>query len=97
MKNDRTFSPCSPESIYNNGFTIEITRRTYIYFSWLLRKQAAYKHATRGPTALSPFEGLGNEDKVPFPKGTPAAAGRFESGLHVRASVVISTEPQQLL
>ena len=25
------------------------------YFTWPLRKQAAYKQATRGPTALSPF------------------------------------------
>ena len=27
------------------------------YFTWPLRKQAAYKHAPRGPTALSPFRG----------------------------------------
>ena len=28
-----------------------------VYFTWSLRKQAAYKQATRGPTALSPFRG----------------------------------------
>ena len=37
-------------------------------FTWPLRKQAAYKQTTREPTALSPFEGLGNEDKVPCPR-----------------------------
>ena len=29
----------------------------WIYFTWPLRKQAAYKQATRGSTALSPFRG----------------------------------------
>ena len=28
-----------------------------LYFTWSLRKQAAYKQATRGPMALSPFQG----------------------------------------
>ena len=28
-----------------------------IYFTWPLRKQAAYKQVTRGPTALSHFRG----------------------------------------
>ena len=28
---------------------------SWIYFTWPLRKQAAHKQATRGPTALSPF------------------------------------------
>ena len=32
---------------------------SWIYFPWPLRKQAAYKQATRGPTALSPFRGTG--------------------------------------
>ena len=27
------------------------------YFTWPLRKQAAYEQATRGPTAISPFQG----------------------------------------
>ena len=27
------------------------------YFTWPLRKQAAYRQATRGPPALSPFRG----------------------------------------
>ena len=30
---------------------------SWINFTWPLRKQAAYKQATRGPTALSPFRG----------------------------------------
>ena len=30
---------------------------SWIYFTWPLRKQAAYKQATRGPTAVSPFQG----------------------------------------
>ena len=29
----------------------------WIYFTWPLRKQAAYRQATRGPTAVSPFQG----------------------------------------
>ena len=57
MTNDRTFSP---ESIYNKGFAIEITWRTYIYFTWLLRKQAAYyKQANnKGANGFKSFRGL---------------------------------------
>ena len=43
-------------------------------FNWPLRKQAAYKQATRGPTALGLFRGtIGNEDKVIFKVPCPRA------------------------
>ena len=34
-----------------------VTNVCWIDFTWSLRQQAAYKQATRGPTALSPFRG----------------------------------------
>ena len=40
-------------SLFGNNYCKSI----WIYFTWPLRKQAAYKQATRGPTALSPFRG----------------------------------------
>ena len=40
---------------------------SWICFTWPLRKQVAYKQATRAPTALSSFRGTRHEDKVPFP------------------------------
>ena len=39
-------------------------------FTWPLRKQAAYKQATRGPMALSPFRGTRQWRKSALPKGT---------------------------
>ena len=68
------------------------------YFTWPLRKQAAYKQATRGPTLYVVLsEGLGNEDKVPCPRALLPLPADSNRGPHYLESVVLSTEPQQLL
>ena len=37
--------------------TGDLNSKVGFYFTWPLRKKAAYKKATRGPTALTPFRG----------------------------------------
>ena len=57
----------------------------WIYFTWPPRKQAAYKQATRGPTALSPFRGtiIGNEDiKVSCPRALLTLPADSNRGPH---------------
>ena len=44
--------------MYNLVIVIVVVAGFIIYITWsLLRKQAAYKQATRGPMALSPIQG----------------------------------------
>ena len=50
----------------------------HIYFYLATKKQAAYKQAIRGPTALSPLRGT--RDKCLAQWHYTAAAGRFERG-----------------
>ena len=69
---------------------------SWIYFTWPLRKQAAYKQATGRPMALSPFWGTRqyNEEKGALPKG-PGWDSNW--GPRVWTSVVLFTWPRQLL
>ena len=41
-----------------------------VCFTWPIRKEGAYKQATRGTTALGPLRGIeeGNEDQVICPR-----------------------------
>ena len=63
------------------------------YCTWPLRKQAAYKQATRGPTVSSPFRGTSQLGLRVLPKGTYSPCQQIRTG--DRESVVVSTEPQQ--
>ena len=64
----------------------------WIYFTWQLRKQAAYKQATRGLTDLSTFRRTRQWGLSALPKGTTAAASRFEQGTsRLRIRGLIST------
>ena len=36
---------------------IALSMVSWIYFTWPPREQAVYKQASRGPMALSPFQG----------------------------------------
>ena len=60
------------------------------YFTWPLRKHAAYKQVTRGPTGLVLSEGLGNVDKVPCPVALlplPTDSNRGPHKLRVRGLI----------
>ena len=48
---------CSKLQIFDDEFPCGHFLYSWIYFTWPQRKQAAYKQATRGPMALSPFQG----------------------------------------
>ena len=48
------------------------------YFTWPLRKQAACKQATRGPTALSPFRFLKYKN---LGQGTVVFGSNFNNSL----------------
>ena len=65
---------------YIRSLYIEFPLYSSIYFTWPLRKQAAYKQATRGPTAS---EGLGNEEKVPRPRALLPLPADSNRGPHV--------------
>ena len=73
-----------------DGKTYIIMYWIWIYFTWPLRKQAACKQATRGPTALR------IKDKVSCPR---AQLPGWDSnwGPLVWKSMFLSTQPQQLL
>ena len=62
---------------FAEAHTSQIIKRTWIYLTWPLKKQAAYKQAARGTTALSPFWGTRQWRYSVLPRGTTA---RFDPG-----------------
>ena len=66
------------------------------YFTWPLRKQAAYKQATMGPTTFTAFWGTRHGDKVPCPRALLPLPRDLNLGPHNWEPMVLSTEPQQL-
>ena len=75
-----TIQQCSIEN-QEGAITVQsLNTLGFVYFTWPLRKQAAYKEATRGPVALSPFRGTRRWGYSALPNGTTAAASRFEPG-----------------
>ena len=66
-------------------------------FTWPLRKQAAYKQATREPMALSPFRGTRQwGPSVPCPMALLPWPADSNQGPHNWETLVLSTESQQL-
>ena len=74
----RTFWQISQPHSTENDETISSI--VWFDFTWPLRKQTAYKQATRGLTALSLFRGTRQWGYSALPKGSTAAASRFEPG-----------------
>ena len=79
--------------------TKSTTLCSWIYFTWPLRKQAAYKQTARGPMALSPLRGTRQWGYSTLPKSATGATSRFEPGtsrLRVCCIIHWATTPPQV-
>ena len=75
------------------GINIVVFTSSWVYFPWPLRRQAAYNEQPGGPSALSPFRGLGNEE-VPCPR-TLLPYQQMRTGtsrLRVRGHIHLATD-----
>ena len=85
----------------NSWQNANLVDNCWIYFTWPLRKQAAYffyKQATRGPMALSPFRRTRQWRFIKcLAHGHDCRCQQILTGDLTIESVVLSTEPQQFL
>ena len=84
-------------SMFKHQNCCQFKDRNGLYFTWPL-KASCLKANNQGTNSFKSLsEGLGNEDKVPCPRALLLLPAESNRGPHDWESVVLSTEPHQLL